>query len=236
MAVQYTHNKPTRKSTVKKVLILLALFVVPITFDLILSSGKHQFGHLPVLTKTVDEFPSTAKTLTGKRIQLDNKITILGFLGKDALARKANVFNLNEKIYRRFHKYDGLQFVLVLPQGMEVAAKEIKKQLASYIDTQKWSFVFMDDEAMLHFFDGLGTPYNLDKNLGIDLVFIVGRGKGLRGRKKDQRYGYNAHVVADLNNYMIDDVKIILAEYRLALKKNNALRKDDMLNEYREAN
>ena len=27
--------------------------------------------------------------------------------------------------------------------------------------------------------------------------------------------------VAELNNYMVDDVKIILAEYRLALKKNN---------------
>jgi hypothetical protein len=29
--------------------------------------------------------------------------------------------------------------------------------------------------------------------------------------------------VAELNNYMVDDVKIILAEYRLALKKNNIL-------------
>jgi hypothetical protein len=28
--------------------------------------------------------------------------------------------------------------------------------------------------------------------------------------------------VADLNNKMEDDIKIILAEYRMALKKNNA--------------
>lgn len=31
--------------------------------------------------------------------------------------------------------------------------------------------------------------------------------------------GYDATSVADLNNKMIDDVKVILAEYRLALKK-----------------
>jgi len=31
--------------------------------------------------------------------------------------------------------------------------------------------------------------------------------------------------VADLNNFMVDDVKVILAEYRLALKKNGITRK-----------
>ena len=38
------------------------------------------------------------------------------------------------------------------------------------------------------------------------------------------KYGFNTSSVADLNNKMEDDVKIILAEYRLALKKNNAER------------
>lgn len=34
--------------------------------------------------------------------------------------------------------------------------------------------------------------------------------------------GYDARSVADINNNMVDDVKVILAEYRLALKKYNA--------------
>ena len=34
----------------------------------------------------------------------------------------------------------------------------------------------------------------------------------------------NTASVADLNNKMVDDVKIVLAEYRLALKKNNVER------------
>ena len=50
----------------------------------------------------------------------------------------------------------------------------------------------------------------------------------LRGRKgknkkgeEEYREGYNTISAADLHNEMADDVKVILAEYRLALKKNN---------------
>jgi hypothetical protein len=34
-------------------------------------------------------------------------------------------------------------------------------------------------------------------------------------------YGFNAQSVAEINNKMIDDVKVILAEYRRAWKKYN---------------
>jgi hypothetical protein len=50
----------------------------------------------------------------------------------------------------------------------------------------------------------------------------------LRGRDDDEEegtlYGYDTSSVAELNKKMTDDVKVILAEYRLALKKNNSNR------------
>ena len=55
----------------------------------------------------------------------------------------------------------------------------------------------------------------------------------LRGRKaktfvgsnkNDYKEGYDAASPSDLYNEMADDVKVILAEYRLALKRNNAKR------------
>ena len=59
-------------------------------------------------------------------------------------------------------------------------------------------------------------------------MFIIDKESKLRGRDDDEdqkiKYGFNTISVADLNNKMEDDVKIILAEYRLALKKNNANR------------
>ena len=60
-------------------------------------------------------------------------------------------------------------------------------------------------------------------------MFIIDRYLNLRGRDDDEDigklYGFNAESVAEINNKMVDDVKIILAEYRLALKKNDSLEK-----------
>ena len=70
------------------------------------------------------------------------------------------------------------------------------------------------------------TNVTLDQNLSTPYVFIIDKDSNLRGRTDDEdegtKYGFNATSVAELNNKMEDDVKIILAEYRSALKKNNA--------------
>jgi len=51
----------------------------------------------------------------------------------------------------------------------------------------------------------------------------------LRGRDDDEDagvlYGFKAQDIAEVNNKMSDDVKVLLAEYRLALKKYKADRK-----------
>ena len=69
----------------------------------------------------------------------------------------------------------------------------------------------------------LKTNLSLDSNLGTPYVFIIDRDSNLRGRDDDDgvKYGYDSRSVADINNNMLDDVKVILAEYRMALKKNN---------------
>ena len=56
-------------------------------------------------------------------------------------------------------------------------------------------------------------------------VYIIDRDGNLRGRDDDDFVGYDARSAAEINNTMVDDVKVILAEYRLALKKYNQTRK-----------
>ncbi len=77
-------------------------------------------------------------------------------------------------------------------------------------------------------FNSLSTNLELDEQLGSHYVFIIDKDRNLRGRDEDEdeglKYGFDATSVAELNNKMEDDVKVILAEYRLALKKNNAQR------------
>ncbi len=136
--------------------------------------------------------------------------------------------NLNQKIYKPFYEFNDFQFVMVMPKGTEAKVEELKKDLGSLGDISKWKFIYGDPDEIKTMFASLKTDLTLEDNLSTPFVFIVDKDISLRGRKDDEgngtKYGFNTSSVADLNNKMEDDVKIIFAEYRMALKKNNAER------------
>jgi Fe2+ transport system protein FeoA len=208
----------------KKTFILVVLFVLPIVAYLFFASGVNNFGKLPILTKSIGDVSSINNS-----ISLQNKITILGFLGSDVQLKKGNAFNLNQKIYKRFYEFNDFQFVMMVPKGTESKVAALKIELGSLVDASKWNFVFAEEEQIKGFFKGLKTDLILDENLGTPYVFIIDKDKHLRGRTDDEdegtKYGFNAISVAELNNKMVDDIKVILAEYRLALRKNDLDRK-----------
>ena len=92
---------------------------------------------------------------------------------------------------------------------------------------KKWKFIPTTQSNIKLIFESFNTNLELDNNFSTPYVFIVDRALSLRGRDDDEDigmlYGFNSQSVADINNKMVDDVKIILAEYRLALKKNDSL-------------
>ena len=110
--------------------------------------------------------------------------------------------------------------------GTNAQSEELKKELAEITDVGKWNFAFLSDADIKSLFKSLKTNLELNEDLSTPYVFIIDKDKNLRGRNDDEdegtKYGFNTTSVAELNNKMVDDVKIILAEYRLALKKNNA--------------
>ncbi len=207
----------------KKTFVLVVLFVLPIVAYLFFATGVNQFGRLPIITPMVGDINSAdgQKTLHGK-------ISILGFPGGDLEIKKGNAFNLNQKIYKRFYEFRDFQIVIVLPYGTEAKVEELKAELGSFTDIRNWKFIFLEKDEITSLFNSLRTDLMLDANLGTPYVFIIDKEGNLRGRNDDEdekvKYGFNTISVADLNNKMVDDVKIILAEYRLALKKNNAQR------------
>ncbi len=75
-------------------------------------------------------------------------------------------------------------------------------------------------------FNSLKTDYKLDNYSYSPYAFIVDRELNLRGRNDEEAaeegllFGYNAESVATIHKEMVDDVKVVMAEYRLALKKN----------------
>lgn len=73
----------------------------------------------------------------------------------------------------------------------------------------------------------------LDSSLYSNQVYLIDKELNLRGRANDGdeeneiMYGYNIESVAELNNKMEDDIKVLLYEYRAAFKnKNKADRKN----------
>ena len=186
---------------------------------LFFASGINNFAKLPVLTKTVINI----NTFSEKKF--DNKISILIFLGNNIENKKGDILNLNQKIYKRFYQFNDFQFIALGPKEINMQVEDLVNQLRTGTDTEmtKWFFLLQDSKHSKNIFDSLGTNLNLDEFGGSPYVFIIDKKGFLRGRNDSDgiKFGYDIRSVAELNNYMVDDVKIILAEYRLALKKNN---------------
>ncbi|WP_438426578.1 hypothetical protein [Aquimarina macrocephali] len=215
----------------KKFLVLGILFVLPLVAYLFFASGVHNFAKLPVLNESIEDLKNF-EPLSKKEVSFSDKITVLGFLGKDIHNKQGNAFNLNQKIYKKNYGFRDFQFVMVLPYGSENAAKKLLDELDDITDVSEWNFIFGTPESIKALFKSLEVPHQLDDNFATQYVYIIDKNGGLRGRdgnlkeNESKVYGYDASSVADLSNVMSDDVKVILAEYRLALKKYKADRKE----------
>ena len=212
------------KQKIQKNFVLAVLFIFPVVIYLFFASGKNNFAKLPVLTNEINDL-SDFKPHMGGPVKLDNHITILCYWGSNLDFRNGDAFNLNQKIYKRFYKFKDFQFVVLLTNDQEKNIENLKESLSSGAGTDlvKWRFLKGSKESIEEHFNSLNTSIYLDSKFSTKYVFIIDRKKNLRGRDDDEDtgflYGYNAESVAEINNKMEDDVKVILAEYRLALKK-----------------
>ena len=102
----------------KKYFVLSILFIFPIVIYLFFASGKNNFALLPVLKTGVNEIKNW-ETLSGRPIQFENQISILGFWGQDLVKKKGDALNLNQKIYKRFYQFKDFQFVMVLENDQQ---------------------------------------------------------------------------------------------------------------------
>jgi hypothetical protein len=187
-------------------------------------TGKTNFSRLPVLNKSIVNIYDLEPQ---QNISFKNHISIVAFLGDDLLMHKTNALNLNEKVYKRFKEFESFQFVVILPNGTEAKVNQLKKELSYTTDITLWRFVFTSKTNIKTIFDSFKTNLNLNETTAYSKsVFIIDKDASLRGRNDDEDYkdgmlyGFNAESVSEIHQKMLDDIKIITAEYRLALKKN----------------
>lgn len=220
-------------SVVKKYIVLTVLFVLPIVAYMFFATASHNSLFLPVISKNHSELPSQFVSLNGEKVVLDKNITVLGFPGSNIDEVKANLFNLNQKIYNKYEGFKDFQMVMILPDGNQDKIKAIMLEFRRLSnDLKNWHFLFGKPEAIQAYFNTFNFKNKLDTFTATSFVYIIDKEKNLRGRKGQKIKGkveyrecYNTISAAELHNEMSDDVKILLREYRLALKKNK--RKDD---------
>ena len=203
----------------RKYIVLTILFVLPLVVYLFFASGINHFAQLPVLKNNITDVSDYSQE------SFKNKITILGFFGSNVQDKHGDALNLNQKIYKRFYQFKDFKFLMIQPIGTDSLVLNLKNDLRRGTDTDliNWKFISLGKEELNSVFNSLNTNISLDSNYGTPYVFIIDRDSNLRGRDDDDgiKYGYDSRSVADINNNMLDDVKVILAEYRMALKKNN---------------
>ena len=208
--------------------------MLPIAIYLVFSTASHNSLFLPTISKNNKDIPSDWIGLNGSKESMKGKITVLGFVGDKVIENRGNFFNLNQKIYNKYKGFKDFQMIMVVPSGNEKKCQQIIDELAPITgDMKGWRFVFASPEAIQDFYVSYKLMGQLDQNKGTSAVIIVDKELNHRGRKGKNKKGeeeykesYNTISAADLHNEMTDDVKIILREYRLALKKNKNERKD----------
>ena len=211
----------------KNKLVLIVLLALPIFIYMIFATATHNSLFLPTISKGNKELPAW-KSYDGKTVFLKNKITILGFLGNDILKNQGNIFNLNQKIYGKYVGFQDFQIVMIVEEGKQADVKILLEKLAGFTENlSAWKFVFAKPDEIQSYFDSYKLRAKLDSNFSTSEVIIIDKDINHRGRKGKNREGkdeykesYNTTSAADLHNDMSDDVKIMLREYRLALKRN----------------
>ncbi len=210
----------------KKAFVLIVLFALPVSVYIIFGTAVHNFLHLPILT---EEIENTEKftPLNEEEIQFDEFVTVLLIYGKDIKNLRGNAFNLNDRIYKKNHIYKDFQIVILAEDGYQEDAQNLLKELHDFtgMNISKWKFVFGSEEDIHSFFDSMKTDLNLNENNATPFAFLIDQEGNLRGRKKNTEdtdetiYGYETHSIASLNNTMVDDVNVLLAEYRFKSKR-----------------
>lgn len=207
----------------KKFTVLAVLFILPLVAYLFFSSGVNNFGRLPVLEENVLVLYTATDPISNNEVQLQDKINILTFLGGDVSTKSVFAFNLKEKIYDKNREFNDFQVISFILENQVEEAKKFIDEINKTSDAFAWKIIVLTEDELKKQYAVLNSKHQLDDQVSSAEAFIVDKKGNLRGRLNDEDEGikksYNTKSVAELNNKMVDDIKVILAEYRLELKK-----------------
>lgn len=202
----------------KKKLILASLFVIPVTFLFIMLSSKHYYKPLDVVKSNVPELTAFHQEYAEDTVRLQDKISVLMVFNEDPLKHIPEISNVNEKAYKWAKGFRDFQVVFVVPQKFNGSEEIIRQKIGEYVDLKYWRFVFADEPVVANYFSTFQGPIK-DETMAINTHFyIIDKDLNLRGRLDDEdygkMYGYDAENLAELQEKVTEDLRILFQEYR----------------------
>lgn len=231
---------PEASGRTKKYLVLFALLLLPSVLYLYLIQGKHNFAHLPHVTYTDENGRLVQREAPAFRLvdqngqpfsseDLNGKIYVVDFFFTSCPSICPIMTANLTKIHERFAHYDDLHIVSMTVDPTRDTPEILKEYATSRrINSPKWHFLTGDRDSLYQVAYKFLSSAMEDGSapggfLHTEYFVLVDKDGRLRSREDDQGNligvydGTNAAHVNDL----IDDIKILIAEYNLALKKNN---------------
>ena len=202
----------------KKRVVLFLLFIFPLIAFLLLSTGINRFNKLPIVNNNVVDISIIDATET-----LQNKVSVICFLGDDLNKIKGGLFNLNEKVYKKFIEHKKFQIIAIVPEGKEKEAQILKDEIGAFTEMSKWKFITGSKEQINTFYSSFKNNSKLS-NLYTNDAFLIDKKGRLRGRTDDNKnpnrkfIGYDMRSVSDLKGPMKDDISVLYYEYYAAFK------------------
>ena len=230
---------------VKRNVVLGILFFLPVTFLLFLYPSTHNYNTLEIVKENVQDLEHFT-SISNDTITLKGHLTVLAFLGTNPMQNLTEASNLKELVYDKFKGFKGFQIVVVLPNGSQEEATQLRQEISTYEDIRFWHFVFGQPQHLTSIFSNLNSDYKLDENLSTSQVFIIDKDSSQRGRlddrtdneleKNSEAYGlfsYNCIEVAEIKHKMSEDLRILFTEYRQKRKgdfDSSSRRENDLTN------
>lgn len=227
----------------KKAFVLIVLFFLPVLFLLFLYPSKHNYNSLDVVKSNIPELISITDK-GGQNLQLENHLTVLGFLGEMPMKDAILTLNLKELVYDKFRGFKHFQVIIIVPESAKDQVALLEKELNQYEFLTYWKFGFGTYSEILSIYQELNTVTALDSSLRTSNVFLIDKERNQRGRFDDRDkselkknkiiYGLSSYDCLDisvLKNKMSEDIRILFTEYRQKRKgkfNSTSRRADDL--------
>lgn len=224
----------------KKVLLILTILFFPSLFYLYLIQGEHNFAHLPLLTVT-DEFgEQTYRTIEPYEFvdqngevftqeKVKGKIHVVDFFFTRCPSICPIMTENMKSLHRKFTKYEDFALISHTVDPQYDTTFVLKNYAVDRnIDFDDWHFVTGNKDSIYatafeYLSSAMEDPTAPGGFLHTEYFVLLDKEGRIRSREDD-----NGNIIGVYDgtskvqvNDLIDDIKVLMAEYQLELKKNN---------------